>query len=240
MIIIILGAVLVWLAIRAWRYLSKPQQPSKGAESGSKFREVISFTTGLSLFSYLASIISSMLMFDAATKFRLRILSPLFVCLLILMVYLGVWLKNKNRLVLVILTIVFLGFSVYKQINTLRDWSKGGLGYASFQWYDSKVMAYLRELPSDVRIYTDEPGAVYLYTGRGNYVLPDQIDSATTLPRAGFEDGVAQMKKQILENNAVLVIFKGGEVTPEEAALFSEGLYLAHKSAGDVIYTAHP
>ena len=36
------------------------------------------------------------------------------------------------------------------------------------------------------------------------------------------------------------LIFKGGEVNPEEAALFSEGLYLAHKSAGDEIYTAHP
>jgi len=240
MIIIILGAVLVWLAVRAWKYLSKPQQPSRGEESGSKVREVISFTTGLYLFAYLASIISSMLMFDAATKFRLRILSPVFVCLLILMVYLGVWLKNKNRFVLVVLTIVFLGFSVYKQINTLRDWSKGGLGYASFQWYDSKVMAYLRELPSNVRIYTDEPAAVYLYTGRGNYVLPDRIDSATAMPREGFEDGMAQMKREILEDKAVLVIFSGGEVTPEEAALFSEGLYLAHKSAGDEIYTAHP
>jgi hypothetical protein len=101
-------------------------------------------------------------------------------------------------------------------------------------------MAYLRDLPADVHIYTDEPAAVYLYTGRGNYVLPDRFDSATALPREGFEEGLARMHQEILDGKAVLAIFSGGEVNTEEAALFSEGLYLAHKSAGDEIYTANP
>lgn len=239
-VVVILGAVLVWLVVRTWSYISKPQQASGGARSGKRIREVISFTTGLYLFAYLASIVSSMLMFDAATKFRLRIVSPMFVCLLILMVYLGIWLRRKNRKVVIVLTLLFLGFSAYKQLNTLSDWSKSGLGYASFQWYDSKVMAYLRELPAEIRIYTDEPAAVYLYTGRGNYVLPDRFDSATALPREGFDEGTTHMKQEILDGKAVLVIFSGGEVSVEEEAIFSEGLHLAHKSAGDAIYTAPP
>jgi len=240
MIVIILGSVLVWLAIKAWDYFSKPQQPSRGEGSGKKPSEVISFTTALYLFAYLASILSSMLLFDAATKFRLRILAPTFVSLLILLIYLGVWLRNKNRPLVVVLTFVFLAFSAYKQVNTISEWSKGGTGYASFKWYDSKAMAYLRELPPDIHIYTDEPAAVYLYTGRGNYVLPDQFDSATALPREGFEQGLARMKQEILEGNAVLVLFDGGEATGEDAKLLSDGLYLAHKSAGDEIYTAFP
>jgi 4-amino-4-deoxy-L-arabinose transferase-like glycosyltransferase len=240
MIIVILGAVLVWLAARTWDYLSRPQQASRGEGSVRNVKEVISFTVGLFFFAYFASIISSMLMFDAATKFRLRILAPMFVCLLILMVYLGVWLRSKNRPLVVLLTIVFLAFSAYKQVNTINFWSRGGIGYASFQWYDSKAMAYLRELPPDTRIYTDQPAAVYLYTGRGNYVLPSRYDSATALPREGFEQGMAHMKEEILDGKAVLAIFKGGAVIPEDAALFSEGLYLAHKSSGDAIYTAHP
>lgn len=240
MVVVILGVVLVWLAVRAWSYISQPHPPSMGVRSRKQIREVVSFTTGLYLFAYLASIVSSMLMFDAATKFKLRIVSPIFVCLLILMVYGGVWLRRRNRKAVIALTLLFMSFSAYKQLNTLRDWSKSGLGYASFQWYDSKVMAYLRELPSGVRIYTDEPAAVYLYTGRGNYVLPDRFDSATALPREGFEAGTAQMKQEILDGRAVLVIFKGGEVSVEDEALFSEGLHLAHKSSGDVIYTAPP
>jgi hypothetical protein len=138
------------------------------------------------------------------------------------------------------LTFVFLAFSAYKQIDTINDLAKGGTGYASFKWYDSKVMAYLRELPPDIHIYTNEPAAVYLYTGRGNYVLPDRFDSATALPRDGFENSLYAMRTEILDGRAVLVIFDGGEVSMEDAELFSEDLYLAHKSSGDSIYTANP
>lgn len=241
-IIVILGAVLVWLANKSWNYISSPQTltPSGDGNGEKKVGEVISFTTALYLFAYLASIISSMLMFDAATKFRLRIVAPVYVCLLILLVYFGVWLRGKNRPLVVLLTFVFLGFFAYKQVNTISFLSKGGLGYASFQWYDSKAMAYLRELPEDVLIYTDEPAAVYLYTGRGNRVLPDRFDSATALPREGFEEGLEQMKDEILAGKAVLALFQGGEVDSEEEALLSEGLYLAHKSSGDAIYSAPP
>lgn len=240
LIVLILGSVLVWLAIRAWKVISEPQQASIGEGSGNQPQEVISFTTGLYIFAYLASILASMFMFDAATKFRLRILAPVFVSLLILLIYFGVWLRSKNRPFIVVMTFVFLGFSLYKQADTINFLSKGGLGYASFQWYDSQVMAYLRELPDDLSIYTNEPAAVYLYTGRGARVLPDHVDSATLIPREDFENDLIQMKQDILDGHAVLVIFDGGEVTAEQAALFSEGLYLAHKSTGDAIYTAQP
>jgi 4-amino-4-deoxy-L-arabinose transferase-like glycosyltransferase len=234
LIILILGAVLVWLAIRTWKYLTDKGTNKKG------IREVISFTTALYLLAYLASIASSMLMFDAATKFKLRILAPAFVCLLILLIYFGVWLRGRNRPLVVVSTLVIVALFAYKQINTISFLSRGGLGYASFQWYDSKAMAYLRDLPPDIHIYTDEPGAVYLYTRRGNYVLPDRYDSATALPREGFDENLKHMRNEILAGKAVLALFQGGEVDNQDAALFSEGLYLAHKSSGDVIFTAHP
>lgn len=239
-IAIILGVVLVWLVGRAWHYLTSPEEAVKKHRENRNIKEVISFTTGLYLFAYLASIISSMLLFDAATKFKLRILAPAFVSLLILLIYAGVWLRSKNRPLVVALTFVFVVLFAYKQAGTISFLSKGGTGYASFQWYDSKAMSYLRGLPPGVHIYTDEPGAVYLYTERGNYVLPDRYDSATALPRAGFEESLRSMRDEILAGRAVLALFQGGEVTHEEAALFSEGLYLAHKSSGDVIYTAQP
>jgi hypothetical protein len=48
------------------------------------------------------------------------------------------------------------------------------------------------------------------------------------------------MKNEIQAGKAVLAIFDGEEVNGIDAAVFSDGLYLAHKSAGDSIYTAHP
>ena len=240
MIILVLGAILVWVALKAWKYFSEPQQESMEDRIDAGSREIIPFTTSLFLFSYLASIMASMTMFDAATKFKLRILSPVFVCLLILLVYLGIWFRNKRRVTVILVTFILLCFAFYKQFITVNEWSKGGLGYASFQWYDSKAMAFLRELPEDVKIYTNEPGAVYLYAGRGSYVLPDRFDSATAQVRAGFEEGVIAMHKEINTGQAVLALFDGGDNAPADAPILIEGLHLTHKSAGDEIYTIAP
>jgi 4-amino-4-deoxy-L-arabinose transferase-like glycosyltransferase len=236
MIAIVLGGVLVWVIVTAWRYLSKPQQTRTGKEA----KEVISFTTGLYIFAYLAAIVASMLMFDAATKFRLRILAPVLVSLLILLVVFGIWLRSRRREVVVVLTLLVLGVSMYKQSITFNTWARSELGYASFQWYDSKAMDYLNELPDDVVIYTNEPGAVYLYTGRGCYVLPDRFDSATALARTNFEEGVAVMQADINRGKAVLALFDGGNNVLKDVPALTAGLYLAHKSAGDSVYTAYP
>ena len=237
MIMIVLVAVLVWIFFKAWKYFSEPQLVSAEEKMDAGSREIIPFTTGLYLFAYLASIVAAMTMFDAATKFRLRILSPVFVCLLILLVYLGIWLRQRNRGAVVILTIFFLGFAFYKQFITVNNLSKGGLGYASFQWYDSEAMAYLDGLSDDVKIYTNEPGAVYLYTGRGTYVLPDRFDASTAQVRTGFEEGVRKMQSEINAGKAVLALFDGGDNAPEDIPILIEGLHLEHKSAGDEIYT---
>ncbi|MBK9924192.1 MAG: phospholipid carrier-dependent glycosyltransferase [Anaerolineales bacterium] len=240
MIVIILGVVLAWTIFRSWKYISKPRQASVLERGGKESREVISFTTGLYIFAYLASIVASMMMFDAATKFKLRILSPVFVGLLILLVAFGIWMRNKQRVLVVIATITLLCFSIYKQSITVAQLSKGGLGYASFQWYDSEAMKYLRDLPDDIKIYTNEPAAVYLYTGRGAYVLPDRYDSATAQERPGFEEGVAKMHGEINDGKAVLAMFDNGGNVASNVKILTDNLYVAHKSQEDSIYTAVP
>ena len=244
MIALVLGAVLVWVVRTAWQSLSKSQpfaaSPTPTVVKGQRVKEVISFTTGLYIFAYLASIIASMLMFDAATKFKLRILAPVLVSLLIMLVALGIWVRSKRREVVVVLTILVLGLSIYKQSITVNTWASTELGYASFQWYDSKAMAFLRELPQDVMIYTNEPGAVYLYTGRGGYVLPNRVDSATMQVHTNFEKGVAVMQADINQGKAVLAIFGHGDNISNDVPALTAGLYLAQKSSGDSIYTAHP
>ena len=238
LIIIILGVVLVWTLLQVWQHISKPNQLSDMKRGGKPSREVISFTVALFIFAYLASIIASMTMFDAATKFKLRILSPVFVCLLILLVYAGIWLRSKNRAVVIVLTIIFISFSIYKQSITITQWSKGGLGYASFQWYDSEAMAYLRKLPGDIKIYTNEPGAVYLYVERGAVVLPDRYDSATGLTHeTDYEKNLAVMQQDINAGKAVLALFDHGDNVANDVPTLTENLHLAYKTQGDFIYT---
>lgn len=237
MIVLVLGAVLVWTLLRAWKYISKPRQASELKRGGKESREVISFTTGLYIFAYLASIVASMTMFDAATKFRLRILSPVFVGLLILLVAFGILMRKKYRPLVIVVTILIFVLSVYKQSVTFTHWSQGGIGYASFQWYDSQAMAYLRDLPDGVSIYTNEPAAVYLYTGRGARVMPSRYDSATAQERPDYENSILIMQNDISQGLAVMALFDGGDNIADNLKRLTEGLYLVLKTQGDSIYT---
>ncbi|NWG34635.1 MAG: phospholipid carrier-dependent glycosyltransferase [Chloroflexi bacterium] len=237
LLFVFLGVLLAWTLLQVRNHLSKPRQASELKRGGKESREVISFTTGLYLFAYLASIIASMSLFDAATKFKLRILAPVFVSLLILLVAFGIWMRKKNRPLVFAAILLLLGLSAYKQSVTLAHWSQGGLGYASFQWYDSQAMAHLRELPADVSVYTNEPAAVYLYTGRGARALPTRYDSATARERPDFDAAVAAMQADILQGRAVLAVFDGGENLAGGMEMLISGLNLAFKGQGDEIYT---
>ena len=204
-------------------------------------RETISFTTGLYIFGYVASIIASMLLFDASTKFQLRILAPVFASLLILLVVFGVWLWKKRREIAIVMALFIIGVSIYNQVITVQDLSKGGQGFASFDWYDSKAIAYLRTIPRTVIIYTNETGAVYLYTSRPTYSLPNRFDPVTALARSGYEQGVRLMHEQILQGKAVLALFTSGEQSSgPDAAFLVQGLYPVSKSGTGIVYAAAP
>ncbi len=235
--VLILGAVLAWILWKARNQLGYGTDKPK---EGAPIKDGIAFTNGLYVFGYLASVFASMSFFDASTKFKVRILAPIYVSLLILLVLFAQWLWVRRREAVIVLVVLVFGMSTYGQAMALSELRKGGQGYASFQWYDSKTMSYLRGLPAGVRIYTNEPGAVYLYTGRGAYVLPDRVDPVTDEPRGGFEQGVMLMQEDIRSHNAVLALFGGTNIPVADAQALSDSLYLAHKSAGDEVFTASP
>ena len=235
---IIALALLVWIVYKGLKKFLYPatEQP-----------EILSFTNELYIFSYLASIISSMMLFDASTRFKLRILSPIYVALLILLVFLGHWLWQRRtilwRSVVIIATLLILSLSLYDMASVVAKLHKSGQGYASFQWYDSQAMDFLSQLPEGTRIYTNQPGPVYLYTNRPSYVLPDLVDAVTGLPREGYEQGVMALHEDVLSGNAVLALFKFGSEDEDVQSVYiqlAEGLYLAHDTHGDKIYTANP
>jgi hypothetical protein len=235
---IIVLTLLVWVAYKG---LKKFLQPA------TEPPEILSFTNGLYIFGYLASIISSMMLFDASTKFKLRILSPVYVALLILLVYLGYWVWQKRSMIsrgLIVLAAIFiLTLSAYDTSNFVTKLHKGGQGYASFKWYDSEAMDFLSKLPAGTRIYTNQPGPVYLYTDRPSYVLPDLVDAVTGLPRERYTEGVQALHKDVLSGNAVLALFKFGSEAEDAQSVYmqlADGLYLAHDTHGDKIYTEYP
>jgi hypothetical protein len=238
LIAIIVFILLIWVVYKG---LKKFFQPA------TKPPEILSFTNGLYIFGYLASIFSSMMLFDASTKFKLRILSPVYVALLILLVLLGHWAWQKRNIfsrgIVTLAAILILALSAYDTSNFVVKLHKGGQGYASFKWYDSEAMDFLSQLPEGARIYTNQPGPVYLYTDRPSYVLPDLVDAVTGLPRERYAEGVQALHDDVLSGNAVLALFKFGSEAEDAQSVYiqlADGLYLAHDTHGDKIYTAYP
>jgi 4-amino-4-deoxy-L-arabinose transferase-like glycosyltransferase len=255
-IVVISFVVLAWILINGLRRFFKPSTP---------ITEVIGFTNGLYIFGYMASVLFSISLFDASTPLKVRILAPVYLPLLLLLVNAGTWVWNLigerslkspdfgqsletlqsvkiifSRVIVFGLALLIFGISIVGQARTVQALSKGGQGYASFKWYDSKAMDYLRTLPADIAIYTNEPGAVYLYTGRGCRVLPERVDPVTGIAWDNFDAGVEIVRDDVLSGYAVLVLF---DVTAEDAsdyALLTDGLVSIMKSGGDVIYYAPP
>ncbi len=232
-IVVILLVVLSWIMVNGLRRFFQPSTPMP---------EVIGFTNGLYIFGYLASVLFSISLFDASTPLKVRILAPVYLPLMLLLVNAGMWIWKKSQLasraVVIILFVFIFGISIVGQMRTVTELSKGATGFASFKWYDSKVIDYLKTLDG-LAIYTNEPGAVYLYTGRGCRVLPERVDPVTGLAWDNFDAGVAKVQSDIFSGGAVLALF---DVDPQDPdyALLTAGLYPIMKSGGDVVYYVPP
>ena len=50
-------------------------------------------------------------------------------------------------MLVIVLSAVVLALSAHRPGGRGRDLMKGGQGYASFKWYDSEAMEFLRMLP---------------------------------------------------------------------------------------------
>lgn len=226
--------LLIWVVGKGLKKFFKPATATP---------EVLSFIGTLYIFGYLASILSSMTLFDASTKFQLRIVAPMYVSLLIMLVYFLAWLWKKQRTLSILLSLIVLALSIFNTMDTLSQLRKGGQGYASFQWFDSEAMDFLGQLPEGTRIYSNQVGPVYLYTERPGYVLPDLVDPVTGRPRSGYEEGVAALQADVQSGGAALALFDFNSQDEEVQSVYQNiagNLYLAFDKQGDKIYTAFP
>lgn len=221
LIVLALGLLIWTLKIGLPRFFQPEKNPPP---------EVISFLNGLYVFGYFLSLVATMTFFDPATKFQLRIISPMLVSLLLLLAFglkmaagsgTGKWLVIGLTVVLFVVSIVGMGQS----LGNLR---RGGQVYANERWYGAPAIAELRKLPADVVIHSNQPGVIYLYVGRPGALLPEDLVSAK------------QLQTEVLAGKAVIVLFRTVGLDEATAAYYEAlgvGLRI-EKYNGDVIYSA--
>jgi len=192
-ILIAIGlSLLIWVLYKGLPYLLRPDQVSRPA--------VLPFTNALYVIAYMSVLILTMTLFDPATKFQVRILSLIYISLLLLLTTLGVWLWRRKWALwkpLVILSALgLLTMFSYSQYEFAQELRQSGGTFAKEKWSDLEAIAVIQQLPPDVLILSNEPGVIYLYTGRPSGVLPK------------VEPGISAIKQPVLDGDIVIVLFR--------------------------------
>jgi hypothetical protein len=199
-LLIVIGlGLLVWVLTKGLPRLFKPSQTQTFAP--------LTFTNALYIIGYLTLLITTMTLFDPATKFQVRILSPTYISLLLLLIVIGHWLWQRKtlfwRLVVVLSTLGLLYMFSYSQYIFVQDFRQTGGTFAKEKWSELEVLDDIQKLPEDILILSNEPGVVYLYTGRPSGVLPKE------------EPGISNIKQPVLDGEIVIVLFRVNKADEE-------------------------
>lgn len=167
---------------------------------------------GIFLLCYPLVVIFSILFVDLETYFDIRIVLPIYSCIVILAVsflsrlYASGITSTPWKTGLWILLFTFL--SSQSMAGIVWTWRNGGnpRGYASPSWESSPLIAAVSRLPGDTKIGSNMPDAILFATGRPAVWIPSKISYSSGRANPSYWpelDGI----RQELEHGGVIVIF---------------------------------
>jgi len=163
----------------------------------------------LVMIAYCAQLLFSVFFVVRITPFDLRILSPLFILLvlqLILQIECFVRPYRVPAMIFTISLILFLAFEGLRANNLIRGYAADPPGFASQVWQSSPTLAYIRHFYEEP-IYTNEVEGVYLLTGRTAYFIPTPYNPAADVTRQDYQDWLFSMRESLEEEDGRLVLF---------------------------------
>jgi hypothetical protein len=175
---------------------------------------------------YPLFLIASLTFVDASTPLDDRILSPLLVASLALVVLASGDVLGRGRgprwlrAGIGLAAVGFLALTLYRGGGAVLALREDGQGYAARAWQDSELIRWVRELPEEVSIYSNELDAVYLRAGRQAFQVPIRWDPVREAPRDDYPEQLAAMRRRVHEEGAVLVLFD--TISGQQAFLPSE------------------
>ena len=225
LILLILAGLFFWVMKKSLRAFLKPD---------SERPEAISLIVGIYILGYLGSLLFSLSFFDGSTPLNHRILTPLYLSLLILLPSIGMWVWRKEniyaRIALLIAAIFILLTSTITQVKTLRVLREDAQRFASWRWRENAVMDAISELPKEMPLYTNQPPAVYFWADHPAFILP------------GSDEKISQINAEIANGNAAFAFFPHGlfEYKEGQIPLLIEGLSIIENTDLDTLYGGQP
>jgi hypothetical protein len=179
----ILGVMLVSAALGWWAWNRRRWPVRRDARPLELFErsEADLFRRMLMVFAvvYSLGIVLSMLAVDDLVQLDTRILSPVFLCLVILLsaaapkalrsTWRLTWLRAPVLLGTASLAVAYgLRFAVL--VSAIHT---AGVIYSNADWIGSRTMAQVRGLPANATVFSNAPDAIYMLTGRSTFEIPD-------------------------------------------------------------------
>lgn len=135
---------------------------------------------------------------DPGTGMSDRIFSPMLLASILIMVSLlaFVWRSDHKirRLLVILLSIYIISFFFNTSLAAVPKFHENGLGLGKKSLQNSEAMHLLSELAKDKDIYSNDPFAIYFYTGQLGYrrssFSPDSIhDDEVVIAIFGASEG---------------------------------------------------
>jgi hypothetical protein len=212
--------------------------------SGLPFVHGLSLLAALHIVSYAGVLLINLTVVDASTPLDHRILSPIYLSLLLLIGAGFALLLRSNwpaRHALALLLALPLALvAVDDVVDVARQIHAKGLGFSSVPWVESPTLQAIAEFP-DVPILTDQPDLVYLRTGRPAFIVFTRIDPVTGLPRPGYDAWLASAREKMCTEDARLVFFHPdllayGAADSDMVERMTEGMRLEQSYSDGAVY----
>lgn len=162
---------------------------------------------------YSVFVVTSLLFFDAAIPLNQRILSPIYIVVLVLVLCLAHrWFGSVEgrctlRVASLVICVVFAGSYLVRGVNWVVETRNDGQWLNSKEWWDSKIVERVRSLSDAVPIFTNGNDAVYFLTGKPALPIPVKIDSGTRRSNDRYHLEMADMLERLEQEDGVLVYF---------------------------------
>jgi hypothetical protein len=143
---------------------------------------------------------------DAHTPVDLRILAPIHTLWIVLVGLLLALPPRNIRVAGYAIVLIAVVTSAVRSSADVKTAYHDGAGFAHDIWRNSPTIAAMRQLPSELIIYTNAPGAAYLLTGKPVIItIPAPTSGSSLLPNPEYEESMQRIADDVRAGRAVVV-----------------------------------
>ncbi len=175
------------------------------------------YVPGVCAIVYLLFVNTSIWFSDMQTPLDHRILSPLYIMLLIYLVDIISRSQIRCPLLFPVLLVYLFLLNGVRDASFVRNVRAQGLGYASVKWQHNELMEYVMHNVKQRTIYSNAPEAIRMLTGVDSVRwIPFRKNMYTREANEGFYSQMVMVAEDVMSSNAAIVIFRAKHRSDDE------------------------